>query len=51
MNRTIAALIIGIIIGALGALTIRPALADQPSDVHRIAVAVEQIARHLERCK
>ena len=38
-------LAVGILIGA----SIRPARADQASDIHRIAIAVEDMNRHLDQ--
>jgi hypothetical protein len=56
-TSTIGILLIGAAFGAAGALAIRNARADQGDDVHRIAVATENIAkeldsieRRLERC-
>lgn len=47
----------GVVLGAIGALAIREARAGQEDDVHRIAVATENIVkeldgigRRLERC-
>jgi hypothetical protein len=56
--KMIGAMLVGVVLGAIGTLAIREARAGQDDDAHRIAVATENIAkeldgigRRLERCK
>jgi hypothetical protein len=56
--KIIGAMLVGVVFGAIGALAIREARASQEDDMHRIAVATENVAkeldgigRRLERCK
>jgi hypothetical protein len=49
-TRIAVVLVLGIVLGTIGASVVRPAQADQSDDLHRIAQASERIAHLLEKC-
>jgi hypothetical protein len=51
-SKTVVALVfvLGVLTGIVGGVTIRPAAADGPDEMRRSRVALESIARSLEKC-